>query len=113
MARKLKVWVDHQSCVGNAMCESIAAKTFRLNDDRQSEIDQQQQAEAADAERRAGQQAEGQHVAHARRWQVARQTRLSPHGSSCKVEPFRRDAALKSQVSLRERSFHFCKYAEE
>ena len=26
MARKLKVWVDHHACVGNAMCESIAAK---------------------------------------------------------------------------------------
>ena len=38
MARKLKVWVDHQACVGNAMCESIAAKTFRLNDNRQSEV---------------------------------------------------------------------------
>jgi ferredoxin len=39
LARKLKVWVDHQACVGNAMCESIAAKTFRLNDDRQSEAE--------------------------------------------------------------------------
>ena len=38
VARKLKVWVDHHACVGNAMCESIAAKTFRLNDDRQSEV---------------------------------------------------------------------------
>ena len=38
MARKLKVWVDHQACVGNAMCESIAPKVFRLNDDRQSEV---------------------------------------------------------------------------
>jgi ferredoxin len=38
VARKLKVWVDHQSCVGNAMCESIAAKTFRLNGDRQLEV---------------------------------------------------------------------------
>ena len=38
MARKLRVWVDHQTCVGNAMCESIAPKTFRLNDDRQSEV---------------------------------------------------------------------------
>jgi len=37
MARKLRVWVDHQACVGNAMCETIATKTFRLNDDRQSE----------------------------------------------------------------------------
>ena len=38
MARKLRVWVDHHACVGTAMCESIAPKTFRLNDDRQSEV---------------------------------------------------------------------------
>ena len=38
MARKLRVRVDHQVCVGNAMCESIATKTFRLNDNRQSEV---------------------------------------------------------------------------
>ena len=38
MARKLRVWVDHQACVGNAMCETIAPKTFRLNDNRQSEV---------------------------------------------------------------------------
>lgn len=38
MARKLKVWVDRQACVGNAMCESIAPKVFRLNEDRQSEV---------------------------------------------------------------------------
>ena len=38
MARKLRVWVDPQVCVGNAMCESIATKTFRLNDNRQSEV---------------------------------------------------------------------------
>jgi ferredoxin len=37
VARKLRVWVDHQTCVGNAMCETIAAKVFRLNDNRQSE----------------------------------------------------------------------------
>ena len=37
MARKLKVWVDHQACVGNAMCETIAPRVFRLNDNRQSE----------------------------------------------------------------------------
>lgn len=37
MARKLRVWVDQQACVGNAMCESIAPHTFRLNDNRQSE----------------------------------------------------------------------------
>jgi len=38
VARKLKVWVDHQACVGNAMCESIAPKVFTLNDNRQSEV---------------------------------------------------------------------------
>ena len=38
MARKLRVWVDPQVCVGNAMCESFATKTFRLNDNRQSEV---------------------------------------------------------------------------
>ena len=37
MARKLRVRVDHDVCVGNAMCETIAPKVFRLNDDRQSE----------------------------------------------------------------------------
>ena len=37
MARKLKVWVDRQVCVGNAMCEAIAPKVFRLDDKRQSE----------------------------------------------------------------------------
>jgi ferredoxin len=37
LARKLRVWVDPQICVGNAMCETIALHTFRLNDNRQSE----------------------------------------------------------------------------
>ena len=37
MARKLRVSVDHNLCVGNAMCETIAPKVFVLNDDRQSE----------------------------------------------------------------------------
>ena len=37
MARKLKVWVDHATCVGNSMCEAIVPKVFRLNDNRQSE----------------------------------------------------------------------------
>ena len=37
MARKLRVWVDQHVCVGNAMCETIATNTFRLNDNRQSE----------------------------------------------------------------------------
>ena len=35
--RKLRVLVDPQVCVGNAMCEAIAANTFRINDNRQSE----------------------------------------------------------------------------
>jgi ferredoxin len=48
MARKLRVWVDHTACVGNAMCETIAAKSFRLNDNRQSEaIDPPGDSEAA------------------------------------------------------------------
>jgi ferredoxin len=38
LARKLRVWVDHQTCVGNAMCESIAPAVFRLNENRQSEV---------------------------------------------------------------------------
>ena len=37
MARKLKVWVDPHACVGNAMCELIAPRVFRLNENRQSE----------------------------------------------------------------------------
>ena len=37
MARKLRIRVDHATCVGNAMCEAIAPKVFRLNDNRQSE----------------------------------------------------------------------------
>jgi ferredoxin len=38
LVRKLRVWVDHQTCVGNAMCESIAPNVFRLNENRQSEV---------------------------------------------------------------------------
>ncbi len=37
MAKKLRVRVDHNVCVGNAMCETFAPNTFRLNDNRQSE----------------------------------------------------------------------------
>ncbi len=37
MARKLRVSVDHNICVGNSMCETTAPKVFVLNDDRQSE----------------------------------------------------------------------------
>ena len=31
------MWVDRQVCVGNAMCEAIAPKVFRLDENRQSE----------------------------------------------------------------------------
>ena len=37
MARKLRISVDHNVCVGNSMCETVAPKVFVLNDDRQSE----------------------------------------------------------------------------
>jgi ferredoxin len=37
MAKKLRVRVDHNVCVGNAMCETFAPNVFRLNDNRQSE----------------------------------------------------------------------------
>ena len=36
MARKLSVSVDHNLCVGNQMCISIATKALTLNDDRQA-----------------------------------------------------------------------------
>ena len=35
MAHKVRVWVDHNVCVGNAMCETIAPKVFVLNANRQ------------------------------------------------------------------------------
>jgi ferredoxin len=38
MTRKLRLRVDHTACVGNAMCETIATQSFRLNDNRQSEV---------------------------------------------------------------------------
>ena len=38
MPRKLRVSVDHDICVGNAMCETYAPKVFVLNDDRQSTV---------------------------------------------------------------------------
>ena len=38
MAAKLQVSVDHDVCVGNAMCTHIGPKSFALNDDRQSEV---------------------------------------------------------------------------
>ena len=38
MAGKLQVAVDHNVCVGNAMCPHMAPKVFALNDDRQSQV---------------------------------------------------------------------------
>lgn len=38
MARKLRVWVDHQRCVGNGTCLTIAPRVFVHNADRQSEV---------------------------------------------------------------------------
>ena len=38
MPRKLRVSVDLDVCVGNAMCETYAPKVFVLNDDRQSTV---------------------------------------------------------------------------
>jgi ferredoxin len=37
MAKKVRVSVDHNVCVGNSMCETIAPKVFVLNEQRQSE----------------------------------------------------------------------------
>ena len=42
MARKLRITVDPNVCVGNAMCETFAPNTFALNDDRQSEVKDQE-----------------------------------------------------------------------
>ena len=38
MAPKLRVTVDHNVCVGNAMCEQFAPNVFALNEDRQSSV---------------------------------------------------------------------------
>ncbi|CAI8010393.1 Ferredoxin [Geodia barretti] len=38
MPRQLKITVDYNVCVGNAMCETFAPNTFGLNDDRQSYV---------------------------------------------------------------------------
>ena len=37
MTRKIRVWINHQMCVRNAMCESTAPQVFHLNANRQSE----------------------------------------------------------------------------
>jgi ferredoxin len=38
MERKLRVWVDHGTCVGNGTCLTIAPAVFVHNADRQSEV---------------------------------------------------------------------------
>lgn len=38
MAQKLRITVDHNVCVGNAMCEQYAPNVFGLNDERQSYV---------------------------------------------------------------------------
>ena len=38
IAPKLRISGDHDVCVGNAMCETIAPKVSVLNDNRQSEV---------------------------------------------------------------------------
>ena len=37
MARKVRVTVDHNVCVGNTLCVTIAPTVFVLNEQRQSE----------------------------------------------------------------------------
>ena len=36
MARKLRIRVDHNVCVGNQMCETFAPNVFHMDDNRQS-----------------------------------------------------------------------------
>jgi ferredoxin len=36
--RALRVWIDHDICVGNGTCLTIAPAVFRHNDSRQSEV---------------------------------------------------------------------------
>ena len=38
MAQNLKITVDHNKCVGNAMCEQYAPNVFGLNEERQSYV---------------------------------------------------------------------------
>lgn len=38
MARKLRISVDHDVCMGTAMCTTIAPEVFQLNEARQSEV---------------------------------------------------------------------------
>ena len=38
MAQKLRITVDYNVCVGNAMCEQYAPNVFGLNEERQSYV---------------------------------------------------------------------------
>ncbi len=38
MSEGVRVAVDHDVCVGSAMCVAIAPAVFRLNDERQAEV---------------------------------------------------------------------------
>ena len=38
MDERVKVTVDHNLCVGSAMCSALAPEIFRLNDERQAEV---------------------------------------------------------------------------
>lgn len=38
MARKLRITVNHDVCVGNDMCTNIATKVFALDENLQSEV---------------------------------------------------------------------------
>ena len=38
MARKLRITVDHDVCVGQDMCTTIATRVFALNENLQSEV---------------------------------------------------------------------------
>ncbi len=38
MTRRLRIWVDHSRCVGNAMCLATAPRAFAHNANRQSEV---------------------------------------------------------------------------
>ena len=38
MARKLRITVDHDVCVGQDMCTNIATEVFALNESLQSEV---------------------------------------------------------------------------
>lgn len=38
MSEGVRVTVDHDVCVGSAMCVALAPALFRLNEDRQAEV---------------------------------------------------------------------------